>query len=98
METTLVPSSRLASGCFYGEDRVRLVDGGTRLIQDLQVGDRVWSLTSDGQECIEDEIIMIMHTGRHQTGESTSASCLPYCRRGCLSCSKVSHDDTGGWA
>lgn len=58
----------LASGCFFGKDRVRLVDGGTRLIEDLQSGDRVWSLASDGKRWIEDEIIMIMHRGQHQIG------------------------------
>lgn len=59
----------VASGCFHGDDRVRLVDGGTRLIQDLEVGDRVWSLTSDGKQWIDDEIVMIMHTGRNETGK-----------------------------
>lgn len=49
--------------CFYGQDMVNLVEGGQRFIENLQVGDRIWSLSPDGQTLIPDEIIMMMHNG-----------------------------------
>lgn len=42
---------------------VNLVEGGQRFIENLQVGDRIWSLSPDGQTLIPDEIIMMMHNG-----------------------------------
>ena len=44
-----------------------MVDGGTRLIEDLKVGDRVWSIGEDGKTFIEDEIILMMDNGPNKT-------------------------------
>ncbi|CAF3531701.1 unnamed protein product [Rotaria socialis] len=46
--------------CFFGEDTVRMVDGGYQPIAKLNPGDRVWSLGVNGK-MVEDEIVMIMH-------------------------------------
>ena len=54
--------------CFYGKDKVNLIDGGQRSIEHLQVGDRVWSISSDGHSFIEDEIILSMHNGPNKPG------------------------------
>jgi hypothetical protein len=42
---------------------VNLVEGGQRRIGSLKVGDRVWTLSNDGQHLIEDEIFCIPHAG-----------------------------------
>ncbi|CAF1278588.1 unnamed protein product [Adineta steineri] len=49
------------ASCFYGKDQVELVHGEKRSIENLIIGDRVWSITPDGNSLIEDEIIMMMH-------------------------------------
>ncbi|CAF0906505.1 unnamed protein product [Adineta steineri] len=49
------------SGCYFGGDFVNLVNGNYRRIDQLQVGDRIWSLANDGQTLIEDEMILMMH-------------------------------------
>ena len=54
--------------CFYGQDTVNLVQGGQRSIENLVVGDRIWSLSPDGQTLIPDEIIMMMDNGPNQSG------------------------------
>jgi hypothetical protein len=38
-----------------------LINGGERSIEELKVGDRVQSISSDGKSYIEDEIVMMMH-------------------------------------
>ena len=50
--------------CYFGGDYVNLVTGGRRRIADLNVDNRVWTLSSDGQGLIEDEIFCIPHVGR----------------------------------
>ncbi|CAF1021060.1 unnamed protein product [Adineta steineri] len=50
------------SGCYFGGDFVNLVNGNYRRIDQLQVGDRIWSLANDGQTLIEDEMILMMHS------------------------------------
>jgi len=47
---------------------VNLIDGGQRSIEQLKVGDRVWSVSSDGTKLIQDEIILMMHNEPHKTG------------------------------
>lgn len=37
------------------------MDGGRRQIRNLRAGDRVWSLSSDGSQLVEDEIMCIAH-------------------------------------
>lgn len=49
--------------CYFGDDYVHLIEGGQRQIKNLQVGDRVWGLTDNGQRLIEDEIMCIPHAG-----------------------------------
>ncbi|UJR24594.1 hypothetical protein I4U23_005969 [Adineta vaga] len=49
--------------CYYSNDYVKLTDGGYRRIGSLKSGDRVWTLTNDGQYLIEDEIIIVIHAG-----------------------------------
>lgn len=54
--------------CFYGKDYVNLVNGGRRAIEQLKIGDRIWSMTDNTNELIQDEIIMMMHDGPNQPG------------------------------
>jgi hypothetical protein len=54
--------------CFYGTDQVNLIDGGRRSIEQLKVGDRIWSMTDDTSRLVPDEVILIMHNGSNQTG------------------------------
>ena len=49
--------------CYSGDDYAHLAGGGQRQIKNLQVGDRVWGLSDDGQRLIEDEIMCIPHAG-----------------------------------
>ncbi len=49
--------------CYFGDDYVNLVEGGQRRISHLKPGDRVWTLSDDGQRMIEDEIMCIPHAG-----------------------------------
>lgn len=49
-------------GCYSGEDYVSLVQGGQRLIKNIQAGDRIWTLSHDGKTLIQDEIIAMLHS------------------------------------
>lgn len=53
----------LRIACYFGEDYVSLVAGGRRQIRNLKVGDRIWTIRSDGQKLIADEIMCIPHAG-----------------------------------
>jgi len=55
--------SIVAPSCFYGKDTVSLVDGGRRSIENLVVGDRIWSLNHRGTQLIEDEVIIMADNG-----------------------------------
>jgi hypothetical protein len=55
--------------CLYGKDQVNLIDGGQRSIQNLKVGDRVWSLSPDGDSLIEDEILLMAQSEPNKTGQ-----------------------------
>lgn len=52
-----------APSCFYGKDTVNLVRGGRRSIENLIVGDRIWSLNHQGTRLIEDQVIMMADNG-----------------------------------
>jgi hypothetical protein len=54
--------------CFFGKDMVNLIDGGQRSIEQLKVGDQIWSISSDGNFIIKDEIILMMHNEPNQIG------------------------------
>jgi hypothetical protein len=58
----------ILAACFYGKDRVNLIDGGTRRIEELKVGDRIWSLSHHANYLIQDEIILMMHNGPNVSG------------------------------
>jgi hypothetical protein len=58
----------LGSGCYFGGDQVNLVDGGQRSIQELKVGDQIWSISLDGNDLIKDEIVLMMRNGSNQAG------------------------------
>jgi hypothetical protein len=60
----------LLGACFSGTDQVNLIDGGRRSIEQLKVGDRIWSMTDDTSHLVPDEIILIMHNGSNQSGSS----------------------------
>ena len=47
---------------------VNLVEGGQRAIEELKVGDRIWSLTRDGTSLIKDEILLMADNGPNKTG------------------------------
>jgi hypothetical protein len=46
---------------------VNLVDGGQRSIKSLKVGDRIWSLSHDGNSLIEDEVVLMMYNGLNES-------------------------------
>ena len=48
---------------------VNLVEGGQRAIEELKVGDRIWSLTRDGTSLIKDEILLMADNGPNKTGK-----------------------------
>ncbi|CAF1119041.1 unnamed protein product [Adineta steineri] len=52
---------QVPNGCFYGKDKVQLINGETRSIESLRMGDPVWSISRDGNSLVEDEVIMMMH-------------------------------------
>ena len=54
----------LKIGCYFGNDYVNLVEGGRRQIKYLKVGDRVRTLSSNGQHIIEDEVFYIPHVAQ----------------------------------
>ena len=58
----------LLAFCFYGKDQVNLIGGGRRTIEQLKVGDRIWSMTDDTTRLVPDEIILMMHNGPNQAG------------------------------
>ena len=58
------------AACFSGTDQVNLIDGGRRSIEELRVGDRIWSMTDDTSRLVSDEVILIMHNGSNQSGSS----------------------------
>jgi hypothetical protein len=49
--------------CYFGDDYVNLIEGGRQQISSLKAGDRVWTLSNDGKQLIEDEIMVIPHAG-----------------------------------
>ena len=51
--------SFVLDGCFHGKDMVNLVEGGRRSIENLQVGDRIWSINHDGSRLFEDEVFLM---------------------------------------
>jgi len=53
--------------CYFGGDLVNLINRGYRRIDDLQVGDRIWSLAQDGKTLVEDEMILMMHAESNST-------------------------------
>lgn len=54
--------------CFYGKDMVNLVDGGQRSIENLKVGDRIWTLSHNGATLFEDEVMLMADNGPNRTG------------------------------
>ena len=54
--------------CLNGKDKVNLVDGGQRAIEDLKIGDRIWTLNHHGTALFQDEVIFMMDNGPNKTG------------------------------
>ncbi|CAF1096044.1 unnamed protein product [Adineta ricciae] len=61
--TTTTAKATTTTKCYYGKDKVQLIDGTQRSIEHLHIGDRIWTLTPPAQTPIQDEIILIMHNG-----------------------------------
>lgn len=59
----------LAPSCYYGKNAAHLVKGGKRRIEDLKVGDQVWSIDPLTNELVQDEIILMMHNEPNKTGK-----------------------------
>jgi hypothetical protein len=53
--------------CFFGESKVRLVDGDTKKISELRSGMKVYSMNSHN-EIMEDEVVMMLHREPNETG------------------------------
>ena len=51
---------------------MNLIGGGQRSIENLKVGDRVWSLSANGSTIIEDEILLMMDNEPNRTSLSHS--------------------------
>jgi len=51
----------LLIACYFGGDFASLVEGGYKQIGQLKAGDRVWSLSNDGKQLIEDEVMVMPH-------------------------------------
>ena len=47
---------------------VNLVRGGQRAIEDLRVGDRIWTLNHRGTALFQDQVILMMDNGPNKTG------------------------------
>ncbi|CAF1322055.1 unnamed protein product [Didymodactylos carnosus] len=56
-------------GCFFGQDEVLLLNGHHRKIEDLNVGDRIYTMNSYNNKIQEDEIIMMMHVDKRITDD-----------------------------
>ncbi len=52
----------------YGKDMINLIDGENRSIEQLKVGNEIWSITPDRNSFIKDEIHLIMHHKPYKTG------------------------------
>ncbi|CAF0862856.1 unnamed protein product [Adineta steineri] len=61
--TTTTDTTTTTPACYFGDDYVNLVHGGQRRIGSLEAGDRIWTLSQDGQHLFEDEIMVIPHAG-----------------------------------
>ena len=48
---------------------VNLVRGGQRAIEDLKVGDRIWTLNHRGTALFQDQVILMMDNGPNKTGQ-----------------------------
>ena len=59
----------LAPSCFYSKDTVNLVEGGQRAVEDLKVGDRIWSMNRDGTSIFEDEVMLMSDNGPNKTSQ-----------------------------
>jgi hypothetical protein len=53
----------------YGGDSIDLIDGGGRLISKLKVGDRIRSISLDGNKIIDDEIVLMLHNEPNKLGK-----------------------------
>lgn len=60
----------IAPSCYYGKDSAHLITGEKRRIEDLKMGDRVFSIDPSTHELIEDEIVLMMHNEPNQTGKN----------------------------
>lgn len=62
-------SSADSGGCYYGKDFVHLVDGGKRRVEELKLGDRIWSIDPNNpDQLLEDEIMLMAHNEPNRTG------------------------------
>ncbi|CAF0826710.1 unnamed protein product [Adineta steineri] len=59
-------ASVMISGCFFGDDHVRLVNGDITTISELRSGMKVYSM-NNRNELMEDEVIMILHRDPDET-------------------------------
>lgn len=72
--------------CYSGKDSAHLISGMRRRIEELKIGDQVWSLDPLTNELIQDEIILLMHNEPNKTGTSLSSS-FPSTRIDCIASS-----------
>lgn len=60
----------IAPSCYYGKDSAHLITGEKRRIEDLKMGDRVFSIDPLTHELVEDEIVLMMHNEPNRTGKT----------------------------
>lgn len=56
--------------CFSGDDYVSMANGETKLLRDLQAGDRVLAMNAD-RKIVEDEVILMLDSQPKRPGEKT---------------------------
>jgi hypothetical protein len=57
--------------CFFGEDEVHLVNGGTKKVSELRSGMKVYSMNGQNK-LTNDEVILILHREPNGTGKQLS--------------------------
>ncbi|CAF1180626.1 unnamed protein product [Adineta ricciae] len=59
--------SNLCAICFSGDEMVVLANGSTKWLKDTQVGEFIWTMSSDGTQTYLTEVMMIANTQRNTT-------------------------------
>ena len=67
-DTNSCSAAKVCDICFSGDETVVLADGSTKWLKDTQVGEFIWTMSSDGTQTYLTEVMMIANTQRNTTG------------------------------